>query len=926
LRRLFSFLGVVATTPVLLAVPVLTRPAVSPHPVSPRVAEVAVSPLPSTRGVLADTGQRATKSFTLAGVSWRRGTLAAGTHIELRTRSHGTWSSWTTLGTPDEAPDNGSPDARRAARLGTADSDPVWVGRADGVQARVVDSAGRSATAPGDLHVVLVDGGSSAGDASPGPAQPLGGAVANAEQAQPTIYTRAQWGADESLRLSACPKGPDYSSTIKMGFIHHTDGVNGYTRSQVPSILRSIYAYHVKSNGWCDIGYNFLVDRFGRIWEGRYGGITKAVIGAHTGGFNTDSFGTSLIGNYGSTTPSSAMLAAVEKLFAWKLGMYYIDPRATAVMKAASFSGSKYAAGTLHTFNVISGHRDADYTTCPGAAAYSKLASVRTAATAFIGAGFVAPSVSPTSVRMLTSGASFQVHSGVLGDQSWTLTVADSLGATVKTLSGTASTAAPVTAAWDLTGADGTPAPPGTYTLTLTGANSAGVADRPFTTTVTVTPPVTITGPATVAYGAPVTLSGVGTSVDLTLTRLADNTTSSPAVTYAGDGTWSAKFTADGDYSWAASVHGYPYTTQTSTTRIAPDVTTPTLPVNRQLFVAKGGGVTLGGTSLPGGQVAAVETPVGGSPVAGAPVTVSASGTWNGVTVTPATATTVSVQRVGDKGPDASLAAPNLTVYPVDVVTATAPTSGYAQRALAVTGNAGGAPLAIQLSLRPSGGSWTVASTVQASPTGTFTARALLPATTSVTSVAWRLAATGGGTTWGTKSGTVTDNPLFAPTARSARTTTYRHGVRVHGTAVPGDPVRLYTRPVSGGRWTRVSTTTASATGAFGPTFTLVRDTAWRITTPTGAVSGSVYMRPTLRAPRTAKRGAYVYVSGYAMPGQRVYVYKRAVGTTRWGRAVVSTVARSSGYWVARFRFRTSVNVVAKLHRQLSGIATIRLA
>ena len=926
LRRLFSFLGVAVASPIFVVVPVLTPPTVSPHPVSPRVAEVAVSPLPSTRGVVADTGPRATKPFTLAGVSWRRGTLTTGTHIELRTRAHGTWSSWTTLGTPDEAPDAGSPDAQRAARLGTADSDPVWVGKADGVQARVVDAGGHAAPAPADMHVVLVDGGTSGGDASPGPAQPLGG-VAYADQAQPTIYTRAQWGADESLRKSACPKGPDYSSTIKMGFIHHTDGVNGYSASQVPSIIRSIYAYHVKSNGWCDVGYNFLVDRFGRIWEGRYGGITKAVIGAHTGGFNTNSFGTSLIGNYTSTSPSSAMLAAVEKLFAWKLGTYYLDPRATTSMKAASFSGSRYAAGTTHTFNVISGHRDADYTTCPGSAAYSKLSSIRTATTALIGAGFVAPSVSPRSVKMLTSGAAFQVKSGVLGDQSWTLTVTDSLGATVKTLTGSATHSTPLTAAWDLTGLDGTPAPPGTYKLTLTGANSAGSTAHPYSTTVTVTPPITITGPATASYGAPVTLSGVGSAVDVTLTKLADKTTTAPPVTYASDGTWSTKFTADGDYSWSATMHGFPYTTATSTTRVAPTVTTPTVPDDHQLFVAKGQAVSFAGKGLPGSQVVPVTTAAGGTPVVGAPVPVKADGTWNGVSVTPAAATTVSLQRVGDKGPDPTLAAPALTTYPVAAVTAAAPTSGYAQRAFAVTGNAGGAPLSVQLSLRPAGGAWTVASTVHATNTGGYTVRALLPAATSATSVAWRVTATGGGTTWATKSGSVTANPLFAPTASAASTSTYRHTVTVRGTAVPGDTVRLYTRPVSGGTWTRVATATAAAgTGTFGPSFVLVRDSAWRITTLTGAVTGNVYVHPTLRAPHSAKRGARVAVYGYAVPGQRVYIYRRALGTTKWGSAIASAVPSSSGYWVAHVRVRRSINVVARLHGHPSGIATIRLA
>ena len=117
---------------------------------------------------------------------------------------------------------------------------------------------------------------------------------AQAAVAQPQIFTRAQWGADESIRGTA----PKYNSTIKAGFVHHTAGVNGYSEAEVPKILRGIYAYHVKGNGWSDIGYNFLVDRFGRLWEGRYGGMTRAVVGAHTGGFNVDSFAVSALGNY----------------------------------------------------------------------------------------------------------------------------------------------------------------------------------------------------------------------------------------------------------------------------------------------------------------------------------------------------------------------------------------------------------------------------------------------------------------------------------------------------------------------------------------------------------------------------------------------------------------------------------------------------
>ena len=95
----------------------------------------------------------------------------------------------------------------------------------------------------------------------------------------------------------ATSRAPSYG-TVKTGFIHHTVNANNYTAEQVPALLRGIYAYHTQSRGWRDIGYNFLVDRFGRIWEGRWGGVNRAVVGAHTLGYNEVSFAMSAIGNF----------------------------------------------------------------------------------------------------------------------------------------------------------------------------------------------------------------------------------------------------------------------------------------------------------------------------------------------------------------------------------------------------------------------------------------------------------------------------------------------------------------------------------------------------------------------------------------------------------------------------------------------------
>ena len=149
------------------------------------------------------------------------------------------------------------------------------------------------------------------------------------------------------------------------GFVHHTVNANDYTRAEVPGLLRSIYAYHTQSRGWSDVGYNFLVDRFGRIWEGRYGGVDRAVVGAHTLGYNDYAFAMSAIGNYDIKQPSSAMVQAYGALFAWKLSLHGIDA-----------SSPRQTVGP-DDFPAINGHRDAGSTACPGRYLYAKLGRIR---------------------------------------------------------------------------------------------------------------------------------------------------------------------------------------------------------------------------------------------------------------------------------------------------------------------------------------------------------------------------------------------------------------------------------------------------------------------------------------------------------------------------------------------------------------------
>ena len=295
----------------------------------------------------------------VAGVTWPAGELKADDTVQVRVMRKGAWGDWEELHTESEhGPDPRTAEAKASsARQG---SDPyVVVG--EQVQARVLSA---DSVVPTGVSLAVVDPGSSDADATVGTSVP-GGAAAAA--ARPTIYTRAQWGADESLRVGS----PGYSQA-HIAYVHHTAGSNAYSTSQVPGIIRGIYAYHVKSNGWSDIGYNFLVDRFGRTWEGRYGGVDRAVVGAHTAGHNSWSFGVSAIGNFDATAVPSAVTTALTNLIAWKMTVHGMPATGTVYAK------ERY-------YNRISGHRDAYGTECPGGQLYAKLPSIRSAVAARMG-------------------------------------------------------------------------------------------------------------------------------------------------------------------------------------------------------------------------------------------------------------------------------------------------------------------------------------------------------------------------------------------------------------------------------------------------------------------------------------------------------------------------------------------------------------
>ncbi|PNG16442.1 peptidoglycan recognition protein family protein, partial [Streptomyces cahuitamycinicus] len=212
-----------------------------------------------------------------------------------------------------------------------------------------------------------------------------GGLTAQQRQAKPYvgprpgIVTRRGWGANEGLRKS----GFRYTKKVKAAFVHHTASGNNYRCSQVPSLIRSIYRYHVKSMGWRDIGYNFLIDKCGKIYEGRAGGVAKPVLGAHTLGFNSNSMGIAVLGSYGAKKPSKSAVKAVARLTAWKLGLYRMNPKGKTYLKSAG--SNLHRKGKKVRLNVISGHRDGFKTECPGRKLYGKLGSARSKAARYQG-------------------------------------------------------------------------------------------------------------------------------------------------------------------------------------------------------------------------------------------------------------------------------------------------------------------------------------------------------------------------------------------------------------------------------------------------------------------------------------------------------------------------------------------------------------
>jgi hypothetical protein len=282
-------------------------------------------------------------AFDLVGVV---GHAPDGVKLELRARLHdGRWTRWTH----------------------THVGQPAWAHGATAAQFRT------SRPVKGlRLRYVNVPAEANGGIAAGAKRQtPLPLPTTNAPA--PKIIPRSAWDPQNRCR----PRTTPGLGRIQMAFVHHTVSLNGYSRAQAAGMVLGVCLFHRNGNGWNDMGYNFLVDRYGQVFEGRAGGVDQPVIGAQAGGFNTPSTGVSMIGNFTSVAPPKAAMNSLAKLLAWKLSIHGVPAKGHTTVVSAGGSSTGYGAGARIKLNRISGHRDADLTECPGAALYRRLPALR---------------------------------------------------------------------------------------------------------------------------------------------------------------------------------------------------------------------------------------------------------------------------------------------------------------------------------------------------------------------------------------------------------------------------------------------------------------------------------------------------------------------------------------------------------------------
>jgi hypothetical protein len=310
---------------------------------------------------------RAPRRFDLIGLRWARGSHA---EAQLRARRRGgKWTRWVTLHpTGDHGPDHGRVPA------GT---DPAFTGAADEYQLRLRGT-------PRALHARFVRALPTATLARRlgRRLHRRGARTAKVRRAgsPPAMISRAEWGA-----AAVPPREAPLFGEVQLAFVHHTVNANDYGPEDSAGIVLGIARFHRNGNGWNDIGYNFLVDKYGQIFEGRAGGIDQAVVGAQAQGWNSVSTGVACIGTFSEVAQTPAGMDALARIIGWKLTVHGIPTSGEITVTSAGGETNRYPAGTPHTFQRISGHRDGNSTSCPGDVLYGQLDDLRVLAAKYAG-------------------------------------------------------------------------------------------------------------------------------------------------------------------------------------------------------------------------------------------------------------------------------------------------------------------------------------------------------------------------------------------------------------------------------------------------------------------------------------------------------------------------------------------------------------
>jgi hypothetical protein len=298
----------------------------------------------------------------------------------------------------------------------------------------------------------------------------------------PPVVSRAGWGAAEKYAWWK----PVYTPTVKAVVVHHTVSSNGYSSASASAQVREIFSYHARTLDWGDIGYNFLIDRFGTVYEGRKGGAGDPVVGGHCYGFNHETIGIALIGTFDGVAPPAATRASLARLTTWVLARYHRDPRSTELLVVDDKKNPRHPhRGSTFRAPVIGGHRDLYPTDCCGGAAYATLPALRSGVDRIMGPRFVDPVVSVTDTDLLVEAGTRGVHS-VVGS------LTDAGGAVLWSRS-------PVVAASLHLPIGLAVLPTGSYRFTVTPRNARGLPGAPLGGTVTVTQPAVVPGNAEVS-------------------------------------------------------------------------------------------------------------------------------------------------------------------------------------------------------------------------------------------------------------------------------------------------------------------------------------------------------------------------------------------------------------------------------------------